>query len=671
MLTAGFGGPASAAGTVVELTPVEVRATPGGGIAERYSERTLVVGIEVDRESARVLHYAVKPRPYITTTSDPKRAPAGRGPRVELEVVLRGPGATIHTRRVEVPFLCLDHGREVAGHEEGDTYRPHRTAVLVELPELPGFDRIDVAVLDSEQGRETLRRLGEDRLDIDRFQAAGGPLAYDDVKFADPQAVPKVAAPQGSSVLWPEDFDDPDLFRLSGNADEVDRRINLVLVPDGYTYAQKALMEAHADAVIAEFRSSSPHAEHDAFYNYILVYAYSIESGNDQCDCGVIRNSAMGSFFPLTNPACGHSDNRCIRYGGDALGCDDGGLGNIISAELRAPARDSTLIMVNTTRYGGCASDRGVFAAAHAIGPDIAVHEAGHSLAGLADEYGGNGCGSGAWEINTSQDPVDGAWPEWIVDLGTPRDGGQTFDTCIYRPTDSCRMLGATSENCAVCRQRWALRTFGHPRVKPTAPVASYSPPLLLQVEPGQPTDFSVTTRLPSGAEVQNSITWTVEGPGDTEPTVVASGVTTYQHAFPDEGQYVMRCQVIAGTNFIKPSRYLDNVETVAWQVDVSNAPPAEVAVPIHFASQALLLWEQVPGVNNNVYRGTVDALPGDHGSCFAHNVPWTDSFVFDGETPPAGTIWTYLITGLSGVGEGTLGTDSFGNPRVNNNPCP
>jgi hypothetical protein len=146
--------------------------------------------------------------------------------------------------------------------------------------------------------------------------------------------------------------------------------------------------------------------------------------------------------------------------------------------------------------------------------------------------------------------------------------------------------------------------------------------------------------------------------------------VTSYSRNFPSEGQWVVRCEVIAGKNFIKPSRYQDNAETIAWQVEVSSVPPEEVAVPVGFLSTALMLWEQVAGVNNHVYRGTVAEQPGDYGTCFAANVPWNSSFIFDTEVPPSGTVWTYLVTGISAAGEGTLGLDSFGNERVNNNSC-
>ena len=118
------------------------------------------------------------------------------------------------------------------------------------------------------------------------------------------------------------------------------------------------------------------------------------------------------------------------------------------------------------------------------------------------------------------------------------------------------------------------------------------------------------------------------------------------------------------------PERYAANRESVTWTIDVQTGPPAEIEVPIGFPNKSLIVWDPVPGIDYNVYRGTVAQLPGDYGTCFAAGIPWSSSFVFDSDAPPPGTIWTYLVTGVSAVGEGTMGTDSAGNVRPNVNPC-
>ena len=57
------------------------------------------------------------------------------------------------------------------------------------------------------------------------------------------------------------------------------------------------------------------------------------------------------------------------------LGWLSSGTSNIAAAELRAPAHDETIVLVNTDRYGGCGGSRAVYSAANAAATEIAVHE--------------------------------------------------------------------------------------------------------------------------------------------------------------------------------------------------------------------------------------------------------------------------------------------------------
>jgi hypothetical protein len=530
---------------------------------QKLSDRTLAVGIEVDRRGARLVGYTLKRQPYLDSkTAEEPRAYVS-GERVQIQVALLDQGGRRHVRRHSVGPLCFDHEPGMEPHIEGDVIRLHRDSFIVELPELPGFDRIEVAYHSSFRGTTELHDLGAENLDRARYRASGGTLRYEDLAFAESS---EAAEAQGSSatVLWPEDFDDPDLIRIDGDPTEGDRRLNIVIVPDGYTYSNKALMEQHADELIAYLRQTTPNQQHDVFVNYTLVYAYSVENGTDQCDCGTVVDTAMGTRFPYGNGVCGSSANRCLSYG---FGCDDPGTDNIVAAELRAPFQDETIIMVNTNRYGGCAGSRATYSAGN-VGGDVGTHELGHTVAGLADEYVQNtGCGSSGGEVNTSTNPTEGAWPEWITDLGAPYEGARYWSQCIYRPEQNCKMRSLYQPFCAVCTQRWSLIIFGHPRVSPTAPIESASSApaqLLIDTRVG----FSVTTRFAQGAGVTDEIRWLVQGPSDLQPVEVATGTQSYTHVFDELGQYTVSCEVVADTNFIKPEKYGANRDVVVWEIE-------------------------------------------------------------------------------------------------------
>ena len=602
------------AGTVLAAVPAA---------AGSHSERTRMVAVEVDRDGARVLGSSLKSRPFPELPEPP--APKGyvEGAPPQIEVVLLGPKGERLTRRTEVPGVCLAHPPEAEPHVLGDTIELHRESFVIEVPDVPGYERVEVAYYEGEGAAVARRALG--------------------VSAVDPA---EPAALTTGRVLWPERFGDPQIYALYGDPAAIAERINVVIVPDGYTYADKTVMEDHARALVDYFRAKTPYKEHDAFMNYILVYAYSVESGTDRCDCGVLVDTAMSSRFPAAGFPCGDTGNRCLFYGGG--GCDVDSTANIVEAELRAPAVDKTIVMVNTTRYGGCGGSRAVYAAGSVVAAEIAGHELGHSLGGLQDEYGGSGCGTFAGEINTSSNPVTGAWPEWIPEIGPPRTGAQYFDACLYRPEASCEMRTLGPPFCRVCNQRWALTFFGHPRVAPTAPIRSASPPTGdLTVDIGYPVSFGVTPRLAAGPTITNTITWTVQGEGGP---VVASGVTSLVHAFPASGFYTVTGEVVADTNFVKKEKYGANADVATWNVSATSFPvPLEVS-SLRFEAAGTLAWQEPSASGSsafNLYRGTIgDLAHGLHGTCLVSGL--ATSTADDPATPPPGVGWTYLVTGVT-----------------------
>lgn len=563
---------AAPAAPAAEMAPLGTGGLPPvhGQEAARYSDRTLTLAIEIDRDAARLLAFTVKDRPFVRPLALAPVRPYREGEEVQAEIVLLGPKDARYTQRLDAGPICLTHAAIEAPHVQGDRIRVHRDTLIAEVPERAGFDRIEIAIHEEAAGSSGRRVLAVDTLDAARFTPAGGKERYDGLLFAGP-----ASTEAGSGILtagtvhWPEEYGDPDLYKVYGEAAEADRRINVVIVPDGYTYAEKGLMESHAAAMVAHYRAKTPYAEHDPFFNYTLVYAFSTESGTDQCDCSIVRDTAMGTGFPGNSGyPCGHSENRCLYYG---WSCDNAVTSHLVAAELRAPAHDTTVVMVNTSRYGGCGGARAVYSAGNSAGVEVSVHELGHSLANLADEYAYDPlCGTYASEINTSRNSVNGAWPEWIPTIGAPSEGAQYYQYCLYRPEFTCEMRALNAPFCRVCNQHWGRTIFGHYRVSPTAPIASLSPAAAVQTYTGVSNLFSITTRL--GLGTTNALTWKLQGPGYPAPTVVATGVQSHTRAFAAAGDYTLTCEVAADTNFILPPKYGANVDVASWSVYAVNA---------------------------------------------------------------------------------------------------
>jgi hypothetical protein len=669
-----------------EIAPIKIRGL-SDSIIGKYADRTISLALEIDRDAARLVAFTLKGRAFERVPMQPEPRPYEEGKEPQIEVILLGSTGERYTQRVDIGMICLTHDANTPPHVSGDRIQVHRDTFIVEVPEIEGFNRVEIAyylegskALDHVGGLER-KLLAVEQLDQEHFTSAGSSFSWNDLAFAQKGGVEDEAGGESlldtsGAVYWPEDYSDPDIYRIYGDEAETEKRINVVIVPDGYTYSEKSLMESHASSVVDYFRSKTPYAEHDPFINYTLVYAYSTESGTDQCDCNIIVDTAMGTRFPNAGYPCENSGNRCLYYGS---GCDTNSSNHITDAELRAPAQDETVVMVNTPRYGGCGGARAVYAAANSSASEIAVHELGHSLGGLADEYTSYSlCGLSASEINTSTDSRMGAWPEWILELGAPWEGAQYYERCIYRSQETCDMRALHQPFCAVCNQHFSLVFFGHWRVETTAPIESQDPESPLSVEINMPTVFSVLTRLAVGGNVTNAITWKLQEPGSPEPVVVATDTETHEQAFTQEGTHILTCEVIADTNFVKPQKNGANVDIATWDIDVTLAKPGEVSPPgsgqplVFAADKETLNWEEasVSGSTTfNLYRGEAATLhSGNYGTCFQSGIATNTEK--DSNTPEAGVCWTYLVTGVTSGGEGPMGNDSTNDPRLNNNPC-
>jgi len=118
--------------------------------------------------------------------------------------------------------------------------------------------------------------------------------------------------------------------------------------------------------------------------------------------------------------------------------------------------------MVNSPRDGGCGGARAVYSAGNASATEVAIHELGHSLALLADEYGGDPSCAPARDQR-----LHGLGQRQLAGVDrrprAPWEGAKYYNECIYRPVDVCEMRALNNEFCPVCTQQWALTFFGHP----------------------------------------------------------------------------------------------------------------------------------------------------------------------------------------------------------------
>lgn len=151
------------------------------------------------------------------------------------------------------------------------------------------------------------------------------------------------------------------------------RALDILFVPDGYTRAEKAKMRYDMKRFASYIMNCSPYKEMSGKVNIRAVKGYSEQSGITQPQNGIFRNTLVN---------CRYNVLGLDRY----LMCP--GVWNLHEVADDAPY-DIIVIICNSDKYGG-GGIYNFYCTVYNAGryPDyVIVHEMGHTLGGLADEY--------------------------------------------------------------------------------------------------------------------------------------------------------------------------------------------------------------------------------------------------------------------------------------------
>jgi hypothetical protein len=246
---------------------------------------------------------------------------------------------------------------------------------------------------------------------------------------------------------------DGDVSSLVDNGPSGDR-LDVVIVGDGYTLEE--LGRFHADAVKrwAEFTGVEPYTTYRDLFNVWMVDAVSQDSGvSGDPGKDVVRNTALGSYFWCD--------------GVERLLCVDEK--KVDSYVAKAPEADLVLVLSNSSKYGGAGYNTpsktlgyegiSTASAGNEKSGQVAIHETGHSLGKLADEYFYADYpgyekyeGKEPGESNISTLTADGMrtnrtkWYRWLGEtspdggLVGAYEGGGYYVTGLNRPTDASLM---------------------------------------------------------------------------------------------------------------------------------------------------------------------------------------------------------------------------------------
>jgi hypothetical protein len=146
----------------------------------------------------------------------------------------------------------------------------------------------------------------------------------------------------------------------------------LSLGPPSCSALTPSATSASAAAHWATIRDTEPFTAYVDFFNVWVVDVVSPESGVDNdAYPGEQKDTALDMYFYCS----GVQRGLCV----DQAKADQ--------VAALAPDADQLLVLANSTRYGGIGGRVATASGGNALSELISVHELGHSLGGLADEY--------------------------------------------------------------------------------------------------------------------------------------------------------------------------------------------------------------------------------------------------------------------------------------------
>jgi hypothetical protein len=208
---------------------------------------------------------------------------------------------------------------------------------------------------------------------------------------------------------------------------------DLVFVGDGYTSDDLATYSANVKSKWDELSAVQPFADFKPYFNVWQVNVISNESGVDHDPTrGLLKDTALDMGFWCQGRDANTERLLCVN---ETKAKEYAAL---------APQADQVIALGNTTKYGGAGGSVATASGSNAQAGQIAIHELGHSIGGLADEYDYpylTYTGAEPREINVTKDPTGAKWGEYLgqpsPDGGViaPVEGARYYKSGLYRPT--------------------------------------------------------------------------------------------------------------------------------------------------------------------------------------------------------------------------------------------
>jgi len=248
-------------------------------------------------------------------------------------------------------------------------------------------------------------------------------------------------------ILNAQVFDVETIF----NSGADDKRINIVILSDGYQESELGQFISDATNITNELFNQSPYAEYKDYFNVYAIKVPSNESGADHPGTALDVSEPVFPVVDVDNYFGSTFDFASIHR--LLVPVNNSAITNVLATNF--PLYDQVLILVNSPYYGGSG---GAYATTslEASAGEIAIHELGHSFGNLRDEYyAGDVYAAEGTNMTQETDPSLVRWTNWHGDNGVGIYqhccGGNSANW--YRPHENCKMRFLGAPFCSVCSE--------------------------------------------------------------------------------------------------------------------------------------------------------------------------------------------------------------------------
>jgi len=269
------------------------------------------------------------------------------------------------------------------------------------------------------------------------------------------------------------DIADTEIVKIRDSG-SVDHLINWVVVAEGFTKEQRGDFISRAAQIMDGLLDNKPWKNYKDFINVIGIFGASEESGADKPlnDPPISRNTAFDATYGT------YGMQRLLTV-------NEGEVNKVVIA--KTPFYDLIIVIVNDAEYGGSGGSLVTFSL-NSNAPMLALHELGHVIGDLADEYTSpypdypEDDSEPNVTYQTKRENIP--WKVWIdtqtpiptpVNFGTPViglfEGARYLLEGIYRPKHNCAMRSINAEFCEICSEAQILAFYKYvtPIEKPEA----------------------------------------------------------------------------------------------------------------------------------------------------------------------------------------------------------